>query len=115
MSALILGFVITVLCMAFGYNTGSAVNPTRDFGSRLALLALGYGNELFTNAYWFYGPWAATILGAVVGGGVYDALIFVGGESPVNYPRKRIRRAGSKWKRRMGKRLKGEKIDHTLR
>lgn len=115
MSALVLGLVITVLCMAFGYNTGAAMNPSRDFGPRLALLAVGYGGQLFRNGYWVYGPWVGTITGAIVGGGLYDVAIFVGGESPINYPRKRIWRAGHKFKKRMQKRLKREEIPDALR
>lgn len=116
MSALVLGLVITVLCMAFGYNTGAAMNPSRDFGPRLALWAVGYGGDaLWNNGYWVYAPWAATIAGAVVGGGLYDVAIFVGGESPVNYPRKRMWRAGHKWKKRMHKRIRREEIPDTLR
>ncbi|RDW67605.1 hypothetical protein BP6252_09001 [Coleophoma cylindrospora] len=106
MSAFIMGLVITVLSMAFGFNTGLAMNPSRDFGPRLALLALGYGGSLFRNAYWVYGPWLATISGALVGGFLYDAAIFVGGESPVNYPRRRMKRAAVKWKRKWGRRLR---------
>lgn len=98
MSAFIMGLVVTVLSMSFSYNTGAALNPSRDFGPRLAILALGYGSDVFRNAYWVYGPWAGAILGAIFGGGLYDVAIFVGGESPVNYPRKRIKRAGKKWK-----------------
>ncbi|KAK8184024.1 aquaporin-like protein, partial [Phyllosticta citribraziliensis] len=84
MSALIMGLVITVECMAFSNNTGCAMNPSRDLGPRLALLALGYGADLFRNTWWFYGPWGATLTGAFVGALLYDGLIFVGGESPVN-------------------------------
>ena len=115
MSALVLGLVITVLCMAFGYNTGAAMNPSRDFGPRLALWAVGYGRELLNNGYWVYGPWVATICGAIVGGGFYDVAIFVGGESPINYPKKRMWRAGHKFKKRMKKRLRREEIPDTLR
>jgi aquaglyceroporin related protein len=109
MNAFVLGLVITVLSMAFGYNTGAALNPTRDLGPRLAVLAVGYGGDVFRNGYWVYGPWAATITGAIFGAFLYDAAIFVGGESPVNYPRRRIKRAGHKWKKRWGRRLKGVK------
>lgn len=117
MSALVLGLVIVALSLAFGYNTGCGMNPSRDLGPRLALLAVGYGSEeLFHDGgYWVYGPWAATITGALVGGGLYDIAIFVGGESPVNYPRKRIWRAGHKFKKRMGKRLRRESIPDALR
>jgi aquaglyceroporin related protein len=106
MSAFIMGLVVTILSMAFGYNTGAAMNPSRDFGPRLALWAVGYGGELFRNGWWVYGPWAATITGAIFGGALYDIAIFVGGESPINYPRKRMRRAGRKWKRRMAGRFR---------
>ncbi|KAG4026367.1 hypothetical protein MFRU_041g00120 [Monilinia fructicola] len=106
MSAFVMGLVITVLSMAFGYNTGAALNPSRDFGPRLALLALGYGKGLFTDVYWIWGNWCAPILGAIFGAFLYDAAIFAGGESPVNYPRKRLKRAGHKWKKRWGVRLR---------
>jgi aquaglyceroporin related protein, other eukaryote len=109
MNAFILGLVITVCSMAFGYNTGAAMNPSRDLRPRLAVLALGYGGQVFRNGYWIYGPWAATISGAIFGAFLYDAAIFVGGESPVNYPRRRIKRVGHKWKKRCGARLKGYK------
>lgn len=112
MNAFVLGLVVTVLSMAFGYNTGAAMNPSRDLGPRLAVLVVGYGSEVFKNAYWVYGPWIATISGAIFGGFLYDVAIFVGGESPVNYPRKRMRRAGQKWKKRWGTRMRriGRKV-----
>lgn len=107
MNAFIIGLVIVVLSMAFNYNTGAALNGTRDLGPRLALLALGYnGKSLFKNAYWFYGPWAASILGALVGAAFYDVLIFVGGESPINYPRHRVKRVGKKNLKKWAKRVK---------
>ncbi|KAH6674875.1 aquaporin-like protein [Halenospora varia] len=109
MSAFILGLVITVLSMAFGYNTGAAMNPARDLGPRLACWAVGYGGnvDLWGNhAYWIWGPWCGTISGAIVGAFLYDAAIFVGGESPVNYPRRRIKRANKKWRRKWAGRVK---------
>ncbi|KAJ5666813.1 MIP transporter [Penicillium macrosclerotiorum] len=106
MSSLIIGLVITCLSMTFAYQTGAAFNPSRDFGPRLALLALGYTNDLFRNPYWFYGPWAGAVSGAFMGGFLYDFMIFTGGESPVNYPLERTQRAmkksGLKWRRRLG-------------
>ncbi|KAB2574158.1 Aquaporin-3 [Lasiodiplodia theobromae] len=110
MSAFIMGLVITVESNAFSNNTGCAMNPSRDFGPRLALLALGYGNAGFTSGYWAYGPWAAAISGAIVGGALYDIAIFVGGESPINYPRSRIKRAHVKWRRKWATRLRLDKV-----
>jgi len=100
MHAFIVGLLVTALTMAFGYNTGACLNPARDFGPRLATAMVGYGSNVFTvrDAWWLYGAWGATISGALVGGGIYDIAIFVGGESPINYPRGKRRRAGMKVK-----------------
>lgn len=106
MNAFIMGLVVTGLSMAFGYNTGLAMNPARDIGPRLALLALGYGTEeTFGSSYWFWGPWCGPIAGALFGAFLYDSAIFVGGESPVNYPRRRIKRALKKKKSKWSKRF----------
>lgn len=101
LNSFVLGFVVTIHGISFGKNTGAALNPSRDFGPRLALLALGYGKELFTDLYWVWGPWCATISGAIFGAGIYDTMIFVGGESPINYPRCRMKRAAKLWKGRV--------------
>jgi aquaglyceroporin related protein len=106
MNAFIIGLVITVLSMAFGWNTGLAMNPVRDFGPRVALSFLGYGDDLFSNGYWFRVAWLGPIAGAISGGFLYDAAIFVGGESPVNYPPKRIKRAARKWRKRWAGRFR---------
>ncbi|KAL1305012.1 hypothetical protein AAFC00_003913 [Neodothiora populina] len=100
MNAFIVGLTVTLTSIAFAYQTGAALNPSRDFGPRLALLSLGYGKELFTNAYWFYGPWCGAISGACVGAAVYDIMVFTGGESPINYPWTRTKRAAHKSKRK---------------
>ncbi|KAG0157806.1 hypothetical protein PDIDSM_4 [Penicillium digitatum] len=105
MNSLIIGLVISCLCMCFGYQTGAAFNPSRDFGPRLALLAVGFPNTLFTNPYWFYGPWAGALSGGFIGAFLYDFFILTGGESPINYPLERTQRAmtksKTKWKRRL--------------
>lgn len=95
MHAFIVGLLVTALTMAFGYNTGACLNPARDFGPRLATVAVGYGGSVFKawDAWWIWGPWGATISGALFGGLLYDGAVFVGGESPINYPRGRRRRA----------------------
>lgn len=109
MNAFIIGLVIAVLGMAFGFNTGLAMNPARDFGPRVALAVLGYSGgpnpSLFADGYWFRVNWLAPLCGAIFGGFLYDSMIFIGGESPVNYPAERIRRAARKWKARWAARL----------
>ncbi|RAL16765.1 MIP/aquaporin family protein [Aspergillus homomorphus CBS 101889] len=105
MNSLIVGLMIMNMSVAFAYQTGAAFNPSRDFGPRLALLALGYGSDLFLNPYWFYGPFVGAIGGAMMGAFLYDFFIFTGGESPVNYPWERtqrsMRKSKMKWKRRL--------------
>jgi aquaglyceroporin related protein len=113
MNAFIVGVLISIVILALGYNTGGYVssitrgihqlryfyfrcfNCARDFGPRLVALMAGWGGQLFreTHAWWVWGPWCADISGALFGALVYDALIFTGGESPVNYPRRRRKRA----------------------
>jgi aquaglyceroporin related protein len=94
MHALIVGLLVTALTMAFEYTTGACLNPTRDFGPRLATWVAGYGGEVFkvSNAWWIWGAWGATITGALIGGLAYDIVVFVSGESPVNYPRSKRKR-----------------------
>lgn len=100
MNAFIVGLTVFLTTTVFAQQTGAALSPSRDFGPRLALLSLGYGKELFTNPYWFYGPFAGAISGACCGGALYDIMIFTGGESPINYPWTRTRRAAHKSKKK---------------
>ncbi|OOF96884.1 hypothetical protein ASPCADRAFT_207005 [Aspergillus carbonarius ITEM 5010] len=118
MNSLIVGLMVACLTMTFAYQTGAALNPSRDFGPRLALLAVGYPSSLFTNPYWFYGPWVGAVTGSFMGAFLYDFFIFTGGESPVNYPWERTQRAmrksRMKWKKRLrlsrlSRRERGEK------
>ncbi|PSR75615.1 aquaporin-like protein [Coniella lustricola] len=86
MHAFILGLLVTVLKMTLGYNTGASLSPASDLGPRLVAYAAGYKIEpLWKTGWWFYGPWAGTMSGAIVGCTLYDAVVFVGSESPVNY------------------------------
>jgi aquaglyceroporin related protein len=105
MNSLIIGLVITCLSMGFAYQTGAAFSPSRDFGPRLALFAIGFPTNMFTDLYWFYGPWVGAISGGFMGAFLYDFFIFTGGESPVNYPLGRTQRAlaksGMRWRRRL--------------
>ncbi|KAJ5664392.1 Major intrinsic protein [Penicillium longicatenatum] len=95
MQAFILGILITLVILALGYNTGGCFNCARDFGPRLTMLMAGWGGKLFreTHAWWIWGPWCADISGALFGALVYDMAIFTGGESPINYPPRRRKRA----------------------
>lgn len=83
MNALILGMVVSILLMAMGLNTGPCLNPARDIGPRLVAYLVGYGKETFTSGWWAYGAIAGPIAGALTGAALYDASIFVEGETPV--------------------------------
>lgn len=105
MHAFIIGLLITALCMAFSYNTGTCLNPARDFGPRLITWAAGFGTEVFTlhDWWWIWGPWVGTISGGIMGAFLYDAFIFNGGESPLNYPTGRLRGRVHLWREARGK------------
>lgn len=87
MHAFIIGLLTTAVTMSLGYSTGGCFNPVRDLGPRLATIVAGYPSSAFTakQNWWIWGPWCATITGALLGGLIYDLCIFKGGESPVNY------------------------------
>ncbi|KAL4973537.1 aquaporin-like protein [Aspergillus desertorum] len=95
MQAFIIGITITVLVLALGYTTGGCFNPARDFGARLVTVMAGWGGHMFTeyHIWWLWGPWVADIFGGLFGGFLYDLVIFTGGESPINYPARRHKRA----------------------
>lgn len=86
MHAFVLGLLVSTLKMALGFNIGSALNPASDFGPRLIAYAVGYQQDtVFKTGWWVYGPWAATMVGSLIGCIIYDTFVFVGSESPVNY------------------------------
>ncbi|EEY55271.1 aquaporin, putative [Phytophthora infestans T30-4] len=75
-NAFAFALMIMALGMAFGMNTGYAVNPARDFGSRLFKLCAGWGSKVFTSHhYYFWIPIAADLLGGVAGAGLYRLLV----------------------------------------
>jgi len=91
------GIFLLVLGMgvAFGLNTGYALNPARDLGPRIATAMVGYGVQVFAfrGQYWFWCNILATCLGAQLGTLVYDALIYTGEDSILNKPSKAARQA----------------------
>ncbi|RLN87535.1 hypothetical protein BBJ28_00014282 [Nothophytophthora sp. Chile5] len=68
--------LIMGLGMAFGMNTGFAMNPARDFGPRLMTYCAGYGSKVFTdNDYYFWIPIFGPLVGGIVGAGAYILLV----------------------------------------
>ncbi|MCT9934376.1 aquaporin family protein [Planotetraspora sp. A-T 1434] len=73
----IVGLIVVAIGMAWGTDAGYAINPARDFGPRLASFLTGYETawkDQYGNLY-FWVPIVAPVIGAVVGAGLYQALI----------------------------------------
>jgi len=70
------GALVLLIGATFGFNSGYAINPARDFGPRLFTAVAGWGMEVFRagNGWWWI-PIVATIVGAFLGGWIYDVLI----------------------------------------
>ena len=76
LAPLIVGLLVAVIGMSFGFNSGYAINPARDFGPRLFTAVAGWGGDVFRVAnYWSWVPIVAPVAGAVAAGWVYDGLI----------------------------------------
>jgi aquaglyceroporin related protein len=105
MHAFIIGLIVFVLDTAFSPNTSACLNPTRDLAPRIVASMAGYGKDVWTDAnwWWIWGPWCADITGCLLGAFCYDVLIFVGSESPINYPKLRRKQAKVGLKVRWGR------------
>lgn len=78
MPALAIGLVVALLGVSFGPLTGFAMNPARDFGPRLLCVFAGWGTSAFgPDNYGLIVPIFAPIVGAILGGGIYEKLISV--------------------------------------
>jgi MIP family channel proteins len=72
----LVGLLVVAIGAAFGFNSGYAINPARDFGPRLFTSVAGWGSDVFRagNAWWWV-PIVAPCVGGVIGGWAYDACI----------------------------------------
>ncbi|KAK5734354.1 hypothetical protein LTR17_009018 [Elasticomyces elasticus] len=120
MHAFIIGLMVTTCTIIGSYSTSACLNPARDFGPRLATLALGYPTSLFTayHNWWIWGPWGADVTGALMGGFIYDIFIFPGSESPVNFSLWRYKMEAMKREddmlRRLGQSKRAEQIERKI-
>jgi glycerol uptake facilitator protein len=73
---ILVGLLVVLIGMCFGYNAGYAINPARDFGPRLFTAVAGWGAEVFRagNGWWWV-PIVGPLAGGVLGGYVYDLLV----------------------------------------
>jgi len=72
----VVGLIVTVIGMTFGYNAGYAINPARDLGPRLFTAVAGWGSDVFRagNGWWWV-PIAGPLAGGLLGGFTYDLLV----------------------------------------
>jgi MIP family channel proteins len=76
LAPLIVGLLVVVIGMTFGFNAGYAINPARDFGPRLFTAVAGWGGGVFTAANnWWWVPVVAPLIGGTIGGWTYDAFV----------------------------------------
>ena len=81
----VVGSIVLLVGMTFGYNCGYAINPARDFGPRLFTSLAGWGSAPFEATsndgvpFWWI-PIVGPCIGGVLGGVVYD--LFVGRNHP---------------------------------
>jgi MIP family channel proteins len=76
LAPVIVGLLVVAIGASFGFNTGYAINPARDFGPRLFTAVAGWGSGVFTAANsWWWVPIVAPCLGAVAGGWLYDICV----------------------------------------
>jgi MIP family channel proteins len=73
---LVVGLIVTLIGMTFGYNAGYAINPARDLGPRFFTAVGGWGTEVFRagNGWWWV-PIAGPLVGGMIGGFTYDLLV----------------------------------------
>nr|BBE28311.1 aquaporin 3 [Takifugu rubripes]BDT49274.1 aquaporin-3 [Takifugu rubripes] len=76
LEAFTVGFVVLVIGLSMGFNSGYAVNPARDLGPRIFTAMAGWGGEVFTARNgWFLVPTFAPFLGTIIGVVIYQLMV----------------------------------------
>jgi len=76
LAPVVVGLLVALIGMTFGFNAGYAINPARDFGPRLFTALAGWGGEVFRAGHgWWWVPIVAPCIGGVLGGWVYDVCV----------------------------------------
>lgn len=72
LAPLIIGFIVFMIGMTFGFNCGYAINPARDLAPRIFTAMAGWGADVFTvRNHWAWVPPIACSLGGTFGGYLY--------------------------------------------
>ena len=75
-AGVLIGLTIAIIGGAFGSLTGFAMNPARDFGPKLFVSLAGWGRiGLPAPNNYFWVPIVGPIIGALIGGFVYDYCV----------------------------------------
>jgi MIP family channel proteins len=76
LAPVVVGLLVVLIGATFGFNSGYAINPARDFGPRLFTFVAGWGGDVFRagNSFWWV-PIVAPCIGGVIGGWAYDVCI----------------------------------------
>ncbi|XP_074652912.1 aquaporin-10-like [Tubulanus polymorphus] len=82
----IVGFIVFLLGISFGYNCGYAINPARDLGPRIFTAIFGWGLETFSfrNYNWFWIPLIGPLIGGLLATVVYPLVIGIHLDNEVN-------------------------------
>ena len=76
LAPVIVGLLVVLIGATFGFNSGYAINPARDFAPRLFTAVAGWGSEVFTAGNrWWWVPIVGPSIGAIAGGWLYDACV----------------------------------------
>jgi MIP family channel proteins len=76
LAPVVVGLLVVLIGATFGFNSGYAINPARDFGPRLFTFVGGWGSEVFrAGNNWWWVPVVAPCVGGVIGGWAYDAFV----------------------------------------
>jgi len=76
LAPVIVGLLVLLIGATFGFNSGYAINPARDFGPRVFTAVAGWGNDVFRagNGWWWV-PIVAPCIGGLLGGWAYDVRV----------------------------------------
>jgi MIP family channel proteins len=76
LAPVVVGLLVVLIGATFGFNSGYAINPARDFGPRLFTLTAGWGAEVFRAGHgWWWVPILGPLTGGVLGGWAYDFFV----------------------------------------
>ena len=76
LTPLVVGLLVVLIGATFGFNSGYAINPARDFAPRLFTFVAGWGGDVFRagNGWWWV-PVIAPCVGGLVGAWIYDFCV----------------------------------------